>query len=728
MILFKEDWRYYPTAIIDYKTTNRSFVHLAQLYQAMGIENCAFPLALVNPALQGVDPHAPDLSQHTISQITTECELNPWYYFREVAKAPAESGGKDRPFEANRANISLYWSFFNHVFYLLIQPRQTGKSFSVDVLMCYLLLIKCKDTSINLLTKDETLRRKNIQRLKDIRSSLPEYLQHKRKDDANNGEQITVKALGNSYDTHVPQSSPKLAYKVGRGLTTAVLHADEPPFQANIEIALGSALGAMGAAVDLAKAAGAPYGVILTTTAGKKDDKDGGYVYKILQSAANWTERFMDALDEDALRDMVRKASRGKVVRIHGTFDHRQLGKSDEWLKGKLEEALQEGQDASRDFFNIWTSGTETSPFTVEQAEKIGASRKEPAFTEVDREDGYITRWYIPEHEIEHRMANSQIVLGMDPSEGSGGDDISAVLVDIDTLEVLAAGSYNETNMITFSKWVAKWFIRWPNLTGIIERRSTGSMMIDHLLLLLPQFGIDPFKRLFNTIVQDADEAPMRYKEISQPMGRRTYDIYTRYKKSFGFATSGAGLFSRTGLYGTVLQGAVKNSADRMNDVTLIDQTLGLVIKNNRVDHEIGRHDDSVIGWLLCHWLITQGKNLKHYGIDPLRVMSRVRKPVEMTRQEAWRSQEQHQLRYEIDNTYKALLREQDQYIQANLERKLQHLTSKLILEENEIFSVDELIRSVQETRKQQRRGNNQRQAQLMPDARPTSEVSYSEW
>ena len=30
-----------------------------------------------------------------------------------------------------------------------------------------------------------------------------------------------------------------------------------------------------------------------------------------------------------------------------------------------------------------------------------------------------------------------------------------------------------------------------------------------------------------------------------------------------------------------------------------------------------------VIGWLLCIWFITQGKNLMFYGIDPKMVMAR---------------------------------------------------------------------------------------------------------
>lgn len=724
IILFKSDWSRYPTAIVDIETPNRSFVHLALLLKEMGIENHQFPLALLNRKLVGVDPHSEHLTNDQITDISIECHLNPWYFFREVARAPAQGSGESRPFLANRANISLFWSFFNHIFYLLIQPRQTGKSFSTDILMNLLLLVLCENTDINLLTKDDNLRRKNVERLKDIRASLPPYLQQRRRDDANNGEEITVKMRGNTYSTHVPQSSPKLAYKLGRGLTTAVMHVDEPPFQANIKIALGSALGAMGAAIDIAKAAGAPYGTILTTTAGKKDDKDGSYVYEILQSAAKWTERFYDALNEEALHEMVRAHSRGRVLRINGTFDHRQLGYDDKWLKQKLEDALQEGEDASRDFFNIWTSGSESSPFTEQQAEAIARGRMSTVYTQISGSDGYITRWYIPEEEIERRMATSQVVLGMDTSEASGGDDISMVFMDIETLEVLAIGNYNETNLIKFSRWVADILTKWTNVTAIIERRSTGIAVFDSLLLLLPQRGIDPFKRLWNLVVNNYDEQPTRYREIQQSLNRRPDDIYVRYKKTFGFATSGSGMFSRSELYSTTLQNAIKRGADKMNDIDLIDQTLGLVIRNGRIDHQVGYHDDLVIGWLLCHWFVLFGKNLSYYGIDPTRVATRVVKETELTREEAWRRYEQEELRSQIESLYQDLVNETDSYISSNLERQLQHLSSKLILEDNDIFSIDELIRSVRETKRQQRRLPTQ-QSHYQDSWRPTPQQQH---
>lgn len=719
MILFEEDWYKYPTAIIDTQTTNKSFVRLAAVYRSMGIKNHAFLLALVNPKLQGVDPFSKHLTADQMYMIAVECKLNPWYFFREIARAPGNSGSEAVPLEANRANIALYWSFFNHCFFTLIQPRQTGKSFSTDTLMSYLMNVVCTGTSINLLTKDDNLRRKNIERIKEIMSELPPYLSQRSKDDAQNGEEVTVKALKNTYNTHVPQSSPKRAYNMGRGLTTAIFHIDEPPFQPNIAIALPAALAATGAAVERAKAAGAPYGTILTTTAGKKDDKDGRFVYKLLEDSASWTEKFFDCQNWAEFDRMVRRNSRDGKFRINGTFSHRQLGKSDEWLKQKIEESLQSGDDANRDYFNLWTSGSESSPLPTHISEMIASSRLDELYTSISNPDGYITRWYIPEAEIEHRMATGKFVLGMDTSEAGGGDDISLVLMDVETLEVVAAGSYNETNLITFSKWVTDTMVRYPNITAVIERRSTGAMLLDYLLLMLPQHGEDPFKRIYNKVVQDYDEYPDRYKEIKQPIGRRPTDITIRYKTTFGFATSGSGATSRTALYSVTLQGAAKRAGMKVHDKMLAGQILGLVYRNGRIDHEDGEHDDLVIGWLLCHWFLTQGKNLQHYGIDPRQVMSAVGTKQEESNEDFFKRMEQNTLRSRIEEIYNSLTGEHDDFVAARLEQELRMLDKKIILEQDEIYSVDELIRSARETKRNKARtmnlyGEQQRTAQFL--------------
>lgn len=704
MILFLEDWKNYPTSIIDYETKNKSFIRLSSVYRLMGIKNHAFLLALINPSLQGLDPHDPYLTIEQQAAIVIECKINPWYFFREVARAPSISGGGTSVFEANRANISVLWSFFNHLMYILIQPRQTGKSFTIDTLMTLLLNILCENTQINLLTKDDTLRRNNIQRLKDIMSELPYYMQQRGKNDSNNGEEISIKSLGNTYLTHVPQSSKKGANKLGRGLTSPIFHADEPPFQPNISIALTAALAAGGAAIDKAKATNSPYGTILTTTAGKRDDVDGKFIYNLLCDSAIWTEKFFDAINQEELYLMVRRNSRAGAIRINGTFSHRQIGKTDEWLKQKLEESIQTGDDANRDFFNIWTAGSQTNPLPIHILEKITKSIKDPLHMDISFPHSYVTRWYVEKDRIAEKLKNSSHILSLDTSDASGGDDIGLIITDIETLETDAAGVYNETNLINFAEWISDILVNNDNVIAIIERKSSGVMILDYLLLMLPARGVDPFTKIYNRIVQDSDENPDRYREICTPLNRRNHDIYVRHKKAFGFATSGTGYSSRSELYSTTLQNAAKRACDRIKDRSLVEQINGLVTRNGRVDHSEGEHDDLVISWLLTHWFLTQGKNLHHYGIDVRKIGSAiVEKTINLTEKDRFIIAEQQHIRNRINEIYEILTKENDEYICMKLETELRLLDKKIILEANEMYSVDEVINQARDAKRTKR-------------------------
>ena len=118
-----------------------------------------------------------------------------------------------------------------------------------------------------------------------------------------------------------------------------------------------------------------------------------------------------------------------------------------------------------------------------------------------------------------------------------------------------------------------------------------------------------------------------------------------RNKRLFGFATSGGGQTSRTELYSTVLQNAANRAASIIYDRQLSGQITGLVIRNGRVDHAVGSHDDMVISLLLCHWVLTMGKNLIQYGIDPATIMMHAVRSVPQTSDEKLSNYLQMQIR-----------------------------------------------------------------------------------
>lgn len=702
-ILFRDDWLKYPNAIIDTKTRNKSALDLAAKLRVMGVKNNSFFLALHNPELQGVDVFSPALTQHQMLMIGIEIKTNPWYYFREVAMAPAIAGTEPSILEFNRANVALWWCFFLHVTVILTQPRQTGKSFSSDHLMQYLYNFRCNNTQINLLTKDDKLRAENIARLKDIYGELPNFLQFKSRADTNNTEELSIKLLGNTYKTHVPNANPKRAYNIGRGMTTPIFQVDEAPFQPNIDLSLPAALAAMGAAIDAAIRNDEPYGVVLTTTAGRKDEKEGAFVYALIEKSAQWMENMYDAADAVALEHLIRTNCRGGLFRVYMVFSHTQLGKDDAWLRSKLELTGVTGDAANRDFFNVWTSGTMTSPLPIHITEAITKGVVDAQYQSISAIGGYILRWYMPEAEAFRYMAENSVIVGIDTSDGGGGDDISLVIVGVTTGAVIAAGSFNETNLTTFGKWLIYLITFYPKALFIIERRSSGAHIIDQLLEALPKLGIDPFKRLFNWAVNDPLENNERVEEMRMHLSHRPESVYMRNKRLFGFATSGGGQTSRTELYSTTLQNAAKRCCDAIFDRQLSGQITGLVIRNGRVDHAVGAHDDLVIGWLLCHWVLSMGKNLIHYGIDPKTVMIHSVKQKVMTGDEKLSQFLQMQVRSRINALFALMSDERNEYLLQRYEAELKQLDKQLILQEGENFSLDAFLNELKDKRKQVR-------------------------
>lgn len=687
IILFEQDWDRYPTAIADFTTTNKTFVRLAQLYESMGVKNNVFHLSLLNPNLQGVDPFSENLSVQQMIDIGYECALNPWYFFREIVRVPPQAGPNPVRIRGNRGNIGLFWSFFNHIDAALIQPRQTGKSVSTDCLMTNVTYMSTDNTTVTMITKDNELRRKNVERLKRIRDILPSYLVFIGPTDADNQIELTYKKRNNAYLTAVAQNSQAGADNVGRGLTAPILHNDEGPFCSFINITLPAALAAGTAARNEAKANGRPYGNIFTTTAGKKDTREGKYMYELIHGGATWDERLaFDSHDEEDLRERVLKNCPGvpgqkgaKRALFNITLSHKQLGETDEWLMDAIANAGGTPDSIERDFLNRWTSGSLRSPLPTWVNEMIGASVIPSTFLDFSK-DNYCLNWFIPKNEIEERMATGKFVAGLDTSDAVGRDTTALVIIDVEDLSVVATGTYNETNLIRLFHYFSTLLIRFKNITLVPERKSSAPTMIDYMTLQLVKAGEDPFKRIYNTIVENAAQQPEDFQELSRALSIRPESFYDTRKRYLGFNTNAE---LRNVLYTQVLQNAARKAGQHVRSERLSAEIRGLVVKNDRIDHQSSGHDDHTFAWLLANWLLMFGHNLSHYGIDSNRVMCRVQEQKEeqeeLDAREIYRREQQQRLLGEATDLLDQLGSERDSWIIAKLEGRLRSISGRLI-------------------------------------------------
>lgn len=620
MIAFLKDWDTDPRPGLQLTTKNKSFVDLAAKLRSMGIKNHLFLLALYDQTLSNVDPHDPELTDQLKLRVLAECKRNIWYFFREVLRIP-QKGGAVTHFRAHRSNIAVIWCVVTAVMVYVEQIRQSGKTTTVGGIVNYILNIYGKNSSINWLTRDDSLRVKTMGDIKGMMDELPDYCILKLSGDKSNTSELEVSVLDNTLKMHVPSKSVKDADKIGRGFTSEWSIVDEGAYISNIAVTLPVLLSAGTAARDSVRAIGKMFGTILMSTAGKLHDPDGRYAYDITQTSCRFRESLYDCRDQEELHRQIAAEARGNI-RVFISFNHRQLGYTDEWLRRAISETMSTKETANRDFFNIWETGTTSHPLDKDVLQKIVHGVVEPTFVHTGMQ-GYTLRWYIPQASISRELSLAPHIIGLDSSEGIGADDYGLTITNGITGAVVAAGEYNHVDTLKFSPWIAELLIQHPTMVLNIERKSTGVVILKAIIDILVANGIDPFKRIYNRIVNDPHDFPNEWEVVRSHMRSRPKDFYSKTLKYFGFVTAGSGFMSRDALYGEVFAVATEEYGSLIKDSKVVGQIEGLVTKNNRIDHGANGHDDLVIAYLLSMWFLMRASNLKHYGINPLSVLSR---------------------------------------------------------------------------------------------------------
>lgn len=618
-ILYLADFDKYPTAIADTESKNTSWVEQCAKYKLMGVKNYYFPLTLLQPHLRGYDPHDPDLPEDIQLAMLLECANNPWYFLREVFRVPANSGGGSGPLLANRGNIAMFWCFFNAFITYVQQIRQTGKTLNSRALVLLFHNVMAKGSQHILFTKGD-LRKEEIKNYKAMRNLLPKWLWYLHPKDADNQHEFTTLSRGNRTKTYIPQGDPESANEVGRGTSPTFVLVDEPPFLPYAEISIPSLIAATTATFDEAKAKGAIHGIIYTTTAGDLSTDSGKYVYDNIKKVGMYfSEMLFDCEDRKAAVAMILANSRGSAVPyVDISFSHRQLGYTDEWLREKIASTPASRDKIKRDFLGQWTFGSSNNPIKETTLNIIRDHVNEKPIIE-ETDESYLIRYHVKPEIAKMRKS----VLGLDTSNGVGRDSITGVMSDIESSEVLLAFGVSEISLTRFAYRLVDMLVEFPNMTLVPEARSSWDGIRDILLIELPLRGIDPGKRIYSRIVDNAlgsDTDKRTYREYST--GVATERKYFQYRSSFGFPTSGA---LRESLYVDVLRDATRDAPKLIRDPVLVDELSSLVERNNRIDHKASGHDDYVISWLMGQWFLRNARNLDHYGIDRSLVLSRVK-------------------------------------------------------------------------------------------------------
>lgn len=619
-ILYERDWDRFPTAIPDFETKNHTWAMQAAKYHQMGVKNYYFFLALYNPLLVGVDPYSPNLTEEQKQMILLECAWNPWYVIREVIRIPE---GKDlNMVRANRGNIAMFWCVLNSFITYVQQIRQTGKSLNTRVIVVLFHMFMAKGAEHILFTKGD-LRKGEIKHYKKMRESLPKWMWKLTSKDTDNQYEFTNMENGNITYSYVPQGDPEAANTVGRGKTPKLITNDETPFCPYASISIPALIASTTNSFDEAKAKKQFHAILYTTTAGDLSTESGKYVYeKIKKMGMFFSEILFDQYDRDGAIDVIVANSLSKdrgAPYVDISFNHLQLGYSDDWLRSKIATVPGSRDQIKRDFLGQWTFGSTANPIPEKIMNVIRDNANQWPVVVKDEKTSYIVKYHLPVEEVKRRVS----VMGLDMSNAVNRDAITGVMLDVETSETLATFMIGEANLVRFAQWLARFIQAHPKMTLIPEHRSSWISVLDSLIIDLPMMGIDPGRRIYSRIVDSAggaDSDKRTYRDYCY--GVATESKYFQYRNDFGFPTSGP---LRESLYTSVMKDATQTAAKLVRDATLIDELSSLVEKNGRIDHKSSGHDDHVISWLMAHWFLRWARNQDHYGIDKSTLLSKVR-------------------------------------------------------------------------------------------------------
>lgn len=473
----------------------------------------------------------------------------------------------------------------------------------------------------HLITLKDDNRMQFIAAIKNIRSSCPDYLTEVTYKDKDAGNSLNYSAYGennvNLLQVSVPQIGKEQAANMGRGLTMKTSLYDEPAWIKWIEEIVNGAGPSTLTARENARLAGEPYGTLFITTPNSVTNDSGKYMYDMLMGGTEWREPFFDSYNESHLVQRLLKASNTKVSSptLSMVFNYMQLGKDRDWVNRTISDLKLSHSKAKIDLLLMWTEEGQNKLFDDLTREALKDHEKNVKWSLEVGDTQLFLDWFITKEEyteiVNGNKSDTFYIIGCDTSGAVDKDACTVVIRDIRTLNVIGVGRYPLAFLTDVGNVLIDLLFTIKNSVLIIER-NYAAQMIDQLLIMLPALGIDPFKRIFNQIYDDPIKHEKEFRDIRQrAFNNRTKDFYLRYKQYFGFNTTKS---SREELY-NMIQESVALGGTNANYSKLIDELIGLRIKNGRIDHENGAHDDLVIAWLLTFWFIKRAKSKTHYGI-----------------------------------------------------------------------------------------------------------------
>ena len=581
-------------------TTNSSFLDIHYFLKQTGVKNNKFMMVLLDPDLAGIDPHDKRLNVVMQQKVLRECLNNYWYFLREVVRIPDAGGtGGGAKYKLSRGNLALNFCMSLNLNIFLELPRQQGKTMSALCRYLYLFNFGTTHSEIAFLNKRLEESKLNLQRLKELREGLPSYLRmdHLTSPDGkiikatNTVQSLSHLTNGNRIKAVASANSKVAAASLLRGKTIPLLYWDEFAFMPHNEVAYLNGVPAYKTAADIAKANGAPYGMLITTTPGFLTTDEGRVAFEFKNSATPFSEKWYDMSYND-LMTLINANVSSSFIYIRYTYP--ELGKSEQWFMEQCRDMKMKWPDIRREIMLEWSAAPENCPFTREQLDGIRELVKTP-INQILFLGKYIVNIY---EMIDLRYPP---IIGVDVSGGYKRDSSAVVMIDSRTTRVFADFNCNYIPPTDLSRLIYEIVTtRMPNAVVNVERNGG--------------FGASVLAALIATNVKRNLYYEIKDRVIEERIMDNNIHKLTQKTKVFGTDNTK----NVRELLMQILRERVEYHKDKFISPVIYEELCGMETKKSgKIEHSTNTHDDSVFAMLMALYVWYEGKDIaERFGIQ----------------------------------------------------------------------------------------------------------------
>lgn len=599
--------RYYDTM-----TKNTSFLQLAKDLKTIGVQKWYFMLEIKDPSLITIDPYAEDDDGHTlltkdqIDRVTIECLNNPWYYLREIARIAAAGAPRGIPYLANKGNIGQAYCALNGIDSWLCLVRQKGKTKSALALQNWAFSFGTNNSTFIFVNKESDNSKTNLADFKAQISYLPEYLRYeyiinedgKIEKGNNSATLLSHSVTKNRIKIRGKATSYEAALSMARGLSAPVLHFDEVEFCPWIDVIVSNSVSVFEQSAKVSKEAGTFFARIFTSTPGDIDTPAGKSAEILLSKTVKWQERFYD-LHPDKVNEILLGGAGNfddeHIGVAYLEYSYREIGLTELWFK---QTAAKIGNKliVRREILLQRLRGSSASPYDADDIEAIIDMARKPIRS--------ITIGEFFTLDIYEELRRDRIyMVGVDCSTGSGNDNNAIEIVDPYSEHVVAeleSPYIGEPTLIRIIKEIVMNHI--PKAILCIERNHVGSAIIKFLLEspIAGRIYFDKHKEIAEENMKEMETVESILKAKSKIM--TYYGVWTENK-------------SREAMF-SLLADRIKGYKDCFVGQNVTRDISKLISKNGKVQAMAGWHDDSVMAYNICMYVLKYGNNLETFGFE----------------------------------------------------------------------------------------------------------------